>query len=173
MSKMIRLTSVAALAAAALAATPAAAAPVGSSNGDASARARILKPLTLTKTADFNLGDIILSGPAGFSTTVSLSAAGVLTCDTTKVTCAGTPTAASYNVTGTQGQVVTVNAQDVAMTNGAGGNLTLTVLSPTSVILPNSGTTGRDFNIGGELTVTDTTPDGVYTGTFDVEVDYQ
>lgn len=173
MSKMIRLTSVAALAAAALAATPAAAAPVGSSNGDASARARILKPLTLTKTQDFSLGDIILSGPAGFSTTVSLSAGGVLTCDTTKVTCAGTPTVARYNVAGTQGQRVTITAQDVAMTNGAGGNLTLNVLSPTFVDLANSGAPGTFFTIGGELTVADTTPDGVYTGTFDVEVDYQ
>jgi hypothetical protein len=50
--------------------------------------------------------------------------------------------------------------------------LTLTVDSPGSVMLTNSGKPGTTFSLGGSITVSSSTPPGVYTGTFDVTVDY-
>lgn len=172
MSNLFRMASVAAAAAAALAATPAQAVP--SSNGDATARARILKPLQLTHVIgyDFNLGDITLSGAGPFSATVILAQNGTLTCPAA-VTCTGTRSVARYNVAGTQGQRVLINVPSVLLENAAGDDLWLTPLAPAFVDLSNSGAPGNDFDIGGQITVSDTTPDGVYTGVFAVTANYQ
>jgi hypothetical protein len=181
MSKLLRMTSlVATVAALALTAAPAAAAPV-SATADATARVRILSPLSLTSTQNFDLGDIVLSGTGPFSTTVSLSQAGSRTCDATVVTCSGTPSVALYTVYGTDNQSVTISAPNVTLTNANGGpNLTLRTSNssgvayyPTTVAFGTDGTEGVEFAIGGEITVADTTPDGLYTGTFAVTADYQ
>lgn len=169
MNKYLRMTALTATAAAmALTTAPAMAA---SPNQNATATARILRPLTLTWVRDFNLGTIVLSGAAPFSATVSLSQAGALTCPAA-VTCSGTTSTARYNVRGTNNQVVTISAPNVTLSNGT-NNLTLNVSAPSSVTLTSSGAPGNDFDIGGSITVTDTTPDGVYTGTFNVTADYQ
>ena len=88
------------------------------------------------------------------------------------VTCSGSPTVAIYNVSGTKSQPVVTAAGNVT-SDGAGNNLTLTPDFNSTVNLTNSGAPGTDFNVGGSIQVTDTTPDGVYTGTFAVTADYQ
>jgi hypothetical protein len=179
MTKLLRITSLAAtVAALALTAEPAFAVNASS---NANARARVLRPLQLSSTQDFDLGDIVLSGAAPFSTVVSLAEDGTLTCDTTKVTCSGTTSVAKYQVIGTNNQTVTVSAPDVTLSNANGGpDLILrtsdgsgTAYYPTSVPLGASGNAGVEFSIGGEITLTDTTPDGLYTGQFAVTADYQ
>ena len=74
-----------------------------------------------------DLGSVIISGASNFTgEIVSLDADGTFNCgDPTNVTCAGTPAVATYRVTGTQGQVVTINADDVTLTNAGGDTLTL------------------------------------------------
>ena len=171
MNKFLRLTALAATAALAFTATEAAAAPV-SATTDATAHARILRPLTLTSTQNLDLGDIVLSGAAPFSTTVSIVKAGVFSCGAS-VTCSGTHQVAIYNVSGTKSQPVTIAAGNVTLTDAAGDTLTLTPSFNTTVTLSNSGSPGDNFNVGGAITVQDTTPDGVYTGTFKVTADYQ
>jgi hypothetical protein len=171
------MTSLAALAATALVATPALAAPVGpvAPGTNATATARIVKPLTLTSTQDLNLGTILLSGAGTWSgAVVGIAKDGTFTCATSNVTCSGTTQVAKYNVTGTNKQNVTVSAPDVQLTNqnDLTSTLMLTVDAPTTVVLPNSGNTGTTFPIGGSITVASNTPDGVYLGTFNVTVDY-
>jgi hypothetical protein len=62
MTKVLRLTAIAAsVAALALTATEAAAAPVNATS-NATAKARILKPLVLASTANFDLGIVVLAG---------------------------------------------------------------------------------------------------------------
>jgi hypothetical protein len=39
--------------------------------------------------------------------------------------------------------------------------------------MPNSGNQGVTFEVGGSLTIAPTTPDGVYSGTIDIQVNYQ
>jgi len=170
MNKFFRLTALAATAALAFTATEAAAAPV-SATTDATAHARILRPLTLTSTQNLDLGDIVLSGAAPFTTTVSIDKAGVFSCGAS-VTCSGTHQVAIYNVSGTKSQPVTIAAGNVTLSNGS-STLTLTPSFNASLTLSNSGAPGDNFNVGGSITVKDTTPDGVYTGTFAVTADYQ
>lgn len=170
MNKTLRMTAVAATAAAlALTSAPAFAA---SPNQNATATARILRPLVLEWRQDFDLGTIVLSGAAPFSATVGIDQAGALTCPAS-VTCSGTTSTARYNVAGTNNQWVDITAPDVTLTNGTGDTLLLTVDAPASIQLSNAGAPGNDFDIGGSIDLTDTTPDGVYSGVFNVTADYQ
>jgi hypothetical protein len=175
MSKLLRLTALAATVAVAFGATAATAAPVKATT-DATAKARILRPLQLTSTQNLDLGTIVLSGSGGFSATVGIDKAGTFNCDggsSTNVTCSGTHQVAIYNVSGTKSQPVTIAAGDVTLTDTNGDTLTLVPDFNTTLNLTNSGSPGTNFNVGGSITVADTTPDGVYTGTFAVTADYQ
>ena len=170
MTNLLRMTLAASVAAVTLTSVPAVAAPTSSSNGPATARARIVKPLTLTRTAHMDFGDSVVQD-AGVAT---LAMGGALSC-TGGLTCAATGTPAAYLVTGTNNQVVTVTAPDVSLTNAAnpGTPLTLDLNAPASILLPNSGATGENFSVGGSIAVAATTRDGLYTGDLAVTVDYQ
>ena len=168
------LRTAAAVAALALTATPALAAPVGPDR-NATATARIIKPLVLTWEQDLDLGTILLSGPGVWGgAVVSISHGGVFSCANANVTCSGAPQTARYNVAGTQGQVVNITAPNVTLVNQNDNTQTLvmTVSNPGTVNLTNSGTPGSDFNLGGSISVSSSTLDGVYLGTFNVTVDY-
>ena len=175
MNKFLRTTALAAtIAAAAFTATGATAAPV-SATSDATATARIIRPLQLTSTQNLDLGTIVLTGAGSYSATVSIDRAGGFDCDggSGNVVCSGTPQEAVYNVTGTQGQDLTIAAGNVTLNGSNGGTLTLTPDFSSTLTLSNSGAPGDDFGVGGAITVTDGTTDGVYTGTFAVTADYQ
>lgn len=173
MSKFLRLTALAA-AGLAFTATQASATPVNAT-ADATAKARILRPLQLTSTQNLDLGTIVLAGSGTYSATVGISKTGTFNCDggSGNVACSGTPTVAIYNVSGTKSQPVTIAAGNVTLTGSNGGTLTLTPDFNATVTLTNSGTPGDNFNVGGSITVSNTTTDGVYTGTFAVTADYQ
>lgn len=176
MNTYLRITSLAAtVAAMALAATPASA-QVAPSDRNATATARIIKPLTLTHVQDLNLGDILLSGGTGWTgAVVGITHDGSFDCSNVNVTCTGVPQVAMYNVTGTQGQTVTITSTPTVLmrnANDVNETLTLTVDNPGTVYLANSGAPGSDFSLGGSISVDADTLDGVYTGTFDVTVDY-
>jgi hypothetical protein len=175
MSKILRLTSlVATVAALALTATEAAAAPVNATT-NATAKARILRPLVLASTQNLDLGIIVLSGSGTYTATVGLDRNGTFNCDgnSGNVTCSGTPVRAIYNVAGTNNQNVTIASGPVTLNDGAGHNLTLTPDHDTTVLLTNSGAPGTNFFVGGSISVPSTTTDGVYTGTFALTADYQ
>lgn len=164
------LRTTAAVAALALTATPALAAPVVPDK-QATATARIVKPLTLSWVQDLDFGTVTLvdQGP----TTISVALDGTRNCPGTAVTCSGASAAAKYKITGTNNQVVTVNSSDVSMTGPAGSTpLLLTVNAPASVPLGNSGSTGTEFSIGGSISVAGSQAEGTYTGTFAVTVNY-
>ncbi len=163
---ILRIT--AAVAALTLTATPALAVPP---DKDATATARIIKPLSLIWVDDLDLGTITLvdTGP----TTVGISRAGAWSCPGTAVVCSGAHKVAEYLVTGTNNQVVTVNAGDVTMNGPAGSTpLLLDVDAPPSINLGNSGMAGTPLTIGGSITVGGTQAEGTYIGTFAVTVNY-
>jgi hypothetical protein len=167
------MTSLAATAAAlSLAATPAYA--VGPSDRNATATARIVKPLTLNWVQDLDLGTIVLGGGSWTGAAVSINQSGVFTCTNINVTCSGVTKEARYKVTGTNNQTVQINAPDVTLTNQNDNTKTLllTVDNPGSVNLANSGAAGLTFGLGGAITVDSTTTDGTYSGTFNVTVNY-
>ena len=167
---MTKYLKIAAVAAVALATTPAFAAPVAPSNGNPTASARIVKPLTFTVSGSLNFGTIVMNNVTA-NQNVDLAANGTLSCGA-QLVCGPTGTVPTYNVAGTQGQTVNIIKSASTLTGSNGGSLTLTPVGAASVVLANSGAPGTDFNIGGSLTLTPTTQDGVYTGTVDVKVDY-
>lgn len=176
MQKLLRMTALAATAAAiALSATPAAAAGIVAPDRNATATARIVKPLTLAFVQDLNLGTVLLSGAGAWSgAVVSINHDGTFSCTNTNVVCSGTTQVARYRVTGTNRQQVTITAPNVTLTNANNAlqTLTMTVSSPGTVTLPNTGNTGIEFPLGGSISVDSATGDGVYSGSFAVTVDY-
>ena len=172
------MTSVVATAAAlAFTAAPAQAATPTS---QATANARILTPLSITwNNTNLNFGDIVLDTNP-FTATVRVPFDGSAIVCPAPLTCSGTTSVASYNVTGTIGQLVHVDTPDVQMDRlGGGGSIMVRLLAANNlapsavagdVLLPNSGT--ADVAIGGEFDLTETTPDGVYQGDFNVTADY-
>lgn len=171
---MTKFVKLAALAATALAATPAFAAPVGVTGGPPpSATARIIKPLTLTSSGSLNFGTIVMDGVTA-NRTIALSDANVVDCGSgsTEVLCSGATSVPTYNVRGTNNQVVTIIKTASTLTGSNGGTLTLTPTGAANVTLTSSGSPGDDFTIGGTIVIAPATVDGVYTGAVNVTVDY-
>lgn len=172
---MNKFAKFAAVAAVATLATPAIAAPVGVSGAKPEARAKIVRPLTLSATGALDFGTITLNGVTA-DRDVVLSAGNVLDCGggTAELVCSGTTSVPTYNVQGTNNQVVTIIKTPSTLTNGNDGStLTMTPLGANSITLTNSGAPGFDFNIGGQITIGAGTTDGLYTGEVEVTVDYQ
>lgn len=167
---MTKFVKIAALAAAALASTPAFAAPVGVTGAPPSATARIIRPLTLTATGSLNFGTIVMNGVTA-NRTVTLNDDTSITC-ATELVCDLNGTVPTYNVRGTNNQTVNIIKNTSTLTGSNGGTLTLTPVGAASILLTNSGAPGRDFTVGGSIVIGAATVDGVYTGTVDVQVDY-
>jgi hypothetical protein len=171
---MTNFAKIAVLAATAFAAAPAVAAPVSVTGTPPSATVKIIRPLSLTSTGSLNFGTIVLNGVTA-NRTVTLTAGNVLTCGgTTELQCSGATSVPTYNVRGTNNQTVTIIKAATNLTNANDSTtLSMTPLGAASVLLTNSGSPGVDFNIGGQIVIGTATTDGVYSGTVDVQVDYQ
>lgn len=157
-----------------LPAVPAAAAP-SSATANATVKATVVKPLTLTALQDLDLGTIALSTGTWSGATISLSRAGVFSCTNPNVTCSGPQQVGMYQVAGTNKLTVQVTAPNATLVNQSDGSKTLTMVidAPSSVALPNSGNPGVDFPVGGSITVSASTASGLYSGTMNITVDYQ
>ncbi len=142
----------------------------------ATANARIVKPLTLDSARDLDLGTIVLSGTGAYTQTVGITQAGVFSCGGANLTCSGTQQTAQYTATGTQGQTLTVaGSSTIPLVNQtqSSPDLTLTVAYPAAGTVVLDSTGAVTFDVGGSISVSDTTADGVYQGSFDVTADYQ
>jgi hypothetical protein len=139
----------------------------------ATANAKIYKPLTISKVQNLDFGVIVLGSGAWAGEVVSISQAGALTCGGgANLTCSGSPQVAKYHLVGTNNATVTVSSPGFNLIGP--GTLAFTPNAPATVNLGGTGsTTGVDFSIGGSITLASTTPDGVYSGTFAVTADYQ
>src|SRR6476661_8213921 len=124
MKKLLGMTSL--IAAVTLAATPAYAV---NPNQQATANARIVKPLVMTWVQDLNLGTIVLSGAGAWSgAVVSVSKAGVFSCVNANVTCSGSNARAVYHLAGTNAQTVNISSPaTVTLNNLTDGVSTLSM----------------------------------------------
>lgn len=157
----------------------------------AQASAKIVKPLVMTGGGTIALGTLITPSAATFSNTFTIQPAATQTgtyCQT-GFTCSGTPTAAMFNLQGTNNTPLNLTIPlTVTLTNtswaGGGAAPTLTLNTTNSIAanngtgvyvmsLANSGFPGRDFWVGGSVTITQATEGGSYTGSFTVTADYQ
>lgn len=136
------------------------------------ARAKILRQLTLTNTADLQFATIISGATAS---TVVVSTAGAATCGA-GLTCTGTTTAANFDIQGTNNAVVLVGGDANVTLNGSlGGTMAASLdYSTNSVTLTaGPGSVGGSFTVGGTLNVGANQTEGDYTGTFNVTANYQ
>lgn len=168
MASQIRLTLLSLCAAAV-------AAQANAASQNASVKATVVKPLSLTKIQDLNLGTITLKPGTWSGATVGISRTGVLSCANANTICTGAALPAQFSVTGSNSQTVRVTAPNVTLVNQANATktLTLAVDAPATVAIPNSGNKGLNFGIGGSITLSSTTANGTYSGTLNVTVDYQ
>lgn len=160
------LISAGALAALALS-TPALAVP--SNQASANATVNIVSPLTLTKNTDLNFGTIV--GPFA-GEVVHVDGTGARNC--AGLTCSGSPTAASFSLSGTASQAVALTIPNSVTLNGSVSgtlNVDLSGDKPANPTL--DGTGAASFAIGGKLTIPNGTVDGVYSNTFNVTANYQ
>ena len=136
--------------------------------------AQVSKPLTLTFVQNLDLGTVVL-GPGTWSgATVGISRTGTFSCGNVNVTCTGTAQVATYTATGSNGGTARITAPNVILTNQSDPTKTLTLAidSPGTVTFTNSGSKGVNFSLGGSINLSSTTAGGVYSGTFNVTVDY-
>lgn len=157
-----------------LAALAAAAPAHAASNQVATVSATIVKPLTLKWVQNLDLGTIVLGPGTWSNATVGISRTGTFSCTNANVTCSGATRVAQYNVTGTNNTVARITAPNVTLVNQSDATKTLTLVvdSPGTVPIPNSGNPGVNFSLGGSIAVSSSTVGGVYSGTFNVTVDY-
>lgn len=172
MTRNSRVAAAAGFALLALCSSPAAAVSPAT---QATATAKIYRPLTISWVQNLDYGTIVLTGASFAGEVVSISQAGALTCGSNPgvlLTCSGSPQPAKYKLVGTNNAVVTITCPGFNLTGP--GTLAFTPNAPATVNLGASGaTTGLTFAIGGSITLASTTPDGVYSGTFAVTADYQ
>ena len=155
-------------------AAPAFAAPV-SVTAPVEVRAKVVKPLTFTATGTMNFGTIILNGLTA-NRTISLSTSNIRDCGggTPQLICSGATSVPTYNLRGTNSTTVTIIKTASSLTNAANGaTLLMSLTGPNSITFTSSSANGVNFTIGGSITLTPTTGDGLYSGTVNVQVDYQ
>lgn len=141
------------------------------------ANAQILGGIALTVVNPLEFGGIV---PDGSSVgTVEITTAGVRNLTTvTGVTASTTPSAASYTVTGTGLVPYTITIPtasfDITNTTGSGNEtMAVTAMTCSGTLNHTFAANGTDaFTVGGTLTVGATQEPGLYTGTFDVTVEY-
>ena len=168
MSKMIK----AALASSVLVASVMSANAAHAATASADAKANILEQVSVSSDgSDLDFATIV-SAPT--ASTVTVSTAGARTACTGDAVCSGTVSAAGFTFGGTTGQTVTIDADaSVELTNDNGDTMTATLVESATTQIISSEASSNVFTIGGSLSVGADQADGAYTGSFDVDVDYQ
>jgi Mat/Ecp fimbriae major subunit len=139
----------------------------------ATATAKIFKPLTIASTQNLDFGVIVLTASSFSGESVAMNTSGTVSCGTTAgdLTCSGSPKPATYHLVGTANAFVTITSPGFNLTNGA-ASLPFAPSFSTPVQLSSGGT--ADISLGGTVSgLSNTTTDGVYTGSFQVTADYQ
>jgi hypothetical protein len=157
----------------ALMASPAAA-QTSTTGPKATATVNVQKPLQLTALRDMQFGTVLVGTFTG-TQNVTIATSGRTCGSGSGLTCSGAFSTAQYRLIGTNNQIALISSPTptVTLSNGAGGTLALTLSFPASLSIDNSGNPGRLFEVGGTLGFTSTMPDGIYTGTIDIQVAYQ
>ena len=158
-------------------------------SANATVNAKILKPLVLTGGQTLDLGNIITPSTATFTGTFTVDAAATQTTTfcAAAFTCTGTVKSALFNLQGTNNANITFNVPTsvtLSLVGAIGVPPTLVLTTKNSIAansgtgnytitLSNSGSPGKDFYVGGSVTVNELTAAGTYAGTFTVTADYQ
>ena len=150
--------------------TMALASPATAAQITANATVKVFKPVLLQKLQDMDFGTLSFGTFAG-NRTIALSQAGVLSC-AADIVCSGVGKQARFNLKGSNNLIVLVTYTGGTLTNNT-DSIPFTANGPATLTVPNSGSQGIDFNVGGSLVVSSVLVGGVYSGTMTVTADYQ
>jgi hypothetical protein len=138
-------------------------------------RTTLRKPVTITWLRDLDFGRIASTATAG---TVTVDAdSGARTVSGGSVLAGGSPQTAKFRIVATPSTLVLISRNALPVLTRAGGGATMPVTLITMngavnpVTTPASGT--FDVDIGGALSVGANQADGTYSGTFQINADYQ
>lgn len=144
----------------------------------ATATAEVLDTLTLTADSPLDFG--LIAANTGGTVTVNADSTVAKTGDLVST---GTRSPAAFTVVGSAGTTVGLTLPTSASTltlqgwTGAGAAPTMSLAgfnsNPGGAFQLNATTGDATFNVGGTLTVAGNQAPGVYSGTFDVSVEYQ
>jgi spore coat protein U-like protein len=171
MMKTLIKAAVAATVATGLFASPAFAAP-NTDKADFTAKAKIVKAVTLVKDSDLDFGTITMLNTLT-SQTVTVGQDNSKDCGGGDLTCAFPAQAsAGFTVTGVPTQALTVSlVAPTVLKTVAGDTVAFRADAPSSVTVASTGSV--IFGIGGEIDVVSATKDGSYNGDLTVTVTYQ
>jgi hypothetical protein len=148
------------------------AAPAGDT--DFTARAAIVKPVTLVNETDLDFGSTIMNpGLTTAKVSVGNTTGNLAMCSATTLSCSG-GSPAGFTVSGPADQTVVITVDD-APAELTHSNLTNKVAFKANTVanVPLGSTGIATFNIGGEITVQSTTIAGEYTATIGVSANYE
>jgi hypothetical protein len=172
----MNITKIAAAAAALLTLTSAGAALAQSDTG--SGTITILRPVTVTKDADLEFGTVTRP-PSGTANVTIAAATGARTVGAGIVEVGATNQQAQFTIDGEGGQSVSITIDASFLMSQGGDDLTVTTNNDlagglTTQTLSNTLGSAGDLvvQVGGEVTLADTTTTGTYTGTFTVAAAY-
>ena len=172
MTKFLTKAALAATVATSLFAVPAMAAPAG--NEDFTAKAKIVKPVTITNLTDLDFGTVTMN-PSLISETVTVGngAAAIAICGSAQLTCSGGGSA-DFTLTGgvaNQAIVLTYNTPPSVLTHSNGSNTVAFRLNALANVTLDSAGAGS-FSAGGEIDVVTATVDGDYSAIVNVVANY-
>jgi hypothetical protein len=135
------------------------------------ASVKVTKSLELSSKQNLDFGTVTLPGTPG-TYTVSIDLAGQRSCPS-GATCSGAALPAIMNAQGSNGQVVLISVASSNLVNPIDNStIPFTPVAPASITLTNSGSPGKDFNVGGSIAIP-STADGTYSGNVVVTANYQ
>ena len=140
-----------------------------------SIRTTLRKPVTITLLRDLDFGRVVATASAG---TVTIDP----DTNTRSVTggsfaAGGTPQTAKFRIVATPATLVLItrNALPVLTRSGGGATMSVTLITVNGttnpITTPSSGS--FDIDVGGQLSVAANQADGVYSGNFQLNADYQ
>jgi len=141
----------------------------------ATASATIITPISISKTADMNFGNIAVSASAGGTVVLAPAGTRTITGSVTLPATTGSPAAAAFTVTGQGNYTYSITLPSSAtLTDGASHNMTVATFTsnPSSTGTLSSGT--QNISVGATLTVAAAQTPGTYTTStpFTVTVNY-
>lgn len=137
----------------------------------ANATARIVTPISISKTTDLNFGDVVASGSVG---TVVVSTAGARSSTGGASLGNGTSvSAAAFTVGGQANATYSITLPASATVTSGANSMTVDTFTSNPSGTGNLGAGGsQTLNVGGTLNVGASQATGSYTGTFSVTVTY-
>lgn len=172
MTKFLTKAALAATVATSLFAAPAFAAPAG--NANFIAKAKIVKPVTITNLTDLEFGTVTMNPTlTSEKVTVGNAAAAIAVCGSAQLTCQNGGSADFTLSGGVANQAITLT-YDTPPTKLTHTNGTATVnFTPNTISNVTLSATGTGaFSVGGEITVVTATIDGDYSATVNVVANY-